>query len=86
MKREIEQDLKDVLKITGEKIRQIRKERTRLNYKEFADQLQKDGVLVSKNTLLRIETGNANYNLISLLSLLKYFDLQASEFFKEAGL
>lgn len=86
MKREVDPVLTDALKIIGVKIRQIRKEHTNLNYKDFAEQIQNDGVMVSKNTLQRIESGNENYNLTSLLSLLKYFDIQISDFFKEAGL
>lgn len=86
MKREVDPVLEDALKTIGVRIRQIRKERTNLNYKDFAEQLQNDGVMVSKNTLQRIESGNENYNLISLLSLLKYFDLQIGDFFKDAGL
>jgi len=86
MKREIEPDLLDDLKIIGERIREIRKDRTSINYKDFAEQLKKDGKNVSKNTLQRIETGNENYNLVSLLSLLKYFDIKVSDFFREAGL
>ncbi len=86
MVKDIDPVLKDALKVIGVKIRQLRKGQTNLNYKDFADQLQEEGVMVSKNTLQRIESGNENYNLLSLLSLLKYFDIQISDFFQEAGL
>ena len=86
MKKDIDPELKEVLLKVGKQIRKLRNDNSDNGYLKFAEDIQKQGVQVSKNTLYRMETGSGDYNLLSLLSLLKHLDVKASEFFREVGI
>lgn len=86
MKKDIDPELKEVLLKVGNQVRELRKNNSDKGYLKFAEDIQKRGVQVSKNTLYRIETAGGDYNLLSLISLLKHFNVKVSDFFKECGL
>lgn len=72
-----------ILKAIGDCMRDLRKLNSPLDYKSFAS----NEVIVGMNTYLRMEKGNGDYNISSLLKVINYYpDLKLSEFFKEAGL
>ena len=86
MKKDIDPELKDVLIKVGEQVRKLRKTNSDKGYASFAKEIQEMGVQVSKNTLYRLETGNGDYDFLSLVSILKHFDVKVSDFFGECGL
>lgn len=86
MKKDIDPELKEVLLKVGEQVRKLRNEKSDKGYLKFAEDIQKQGIQVSKNTMYRMETGSGDYNLLSLISLLKHFNINASDFFKTCGL
>ncbi|MBN1415658.1 MAG: hypothetical protein JW973_11200 [Bacteroidales bacterium] len=86
MKKDIDPELKEVLLKVGNQVRELRKNNSDKGYLKFAEDIQKQGIQVSKNTLYRVETGSGDYNLLSLISLLKHYNVKVSDFFKECGL
>ncbi|MFB6318408.1 helix-turn-helix domain-containing protein [Saccharicrinis sp. FJH54] len=72
----------DSLDKIGKVLKRLRKERTSFNYKVFAEKLN-----ISQNTYLRIEKGNGDFNLGSLIAVLNYYeDIKLSDLFIMAGL
>ena len=66
----------------GDQIRKLRKERTKLNYIEFAKQIG-----MNRKTYYKIETGSSEYYISSLLRVLEYYpDISTDEFFKSVGI
>lgn len=66
----------------GDQVRKMRKERTKLNYMDFAKEIR-----MNRKTYHKIETGSSEYYISSLLRVLKHYpDTTAEKFFKEIGL
>lgn len=86
MKKDIDPELEKVLLKVGEQVRKLRKDKSDKGYLKFAEDIQKQGVQISKNTLYRMETGSGDYNLLSLISLLNHLDVKVSDFFREVGI
>lgn len=61
----------------GKKIRELRKDKG-LSYIELAEQIG-----ISRNSYNQIELGVSNFQFISLLSILKYYGISISDFFKD---
>ncbi|MFW5983533.1 MAG: helix-turn-helix domain-containing protein [bacterium] len=64
--------------IIGERIKTLRKNRTNLSYKKFAELIN-----MNKNTYYRIERGEGDYTIIQLLRILSYYGISMEEFFTE---
>ena len=71
-----EKDHEFLLKI-GKRIKELRKDK-QLAYIELAKQVE-----ISKNTYNQMELGNINFQIGSLLAILKYHDIGFEQFFKE---
>ena len=83
MSTELDTQTQEILKAIGDCMRDLRKVNSPLDYKSFA----RDEVNIGMNTYLRMEKGNGDYNISSLLKVISYYpDLKLSEFFDEAGL
>ena len=66
----------------GRHVRKLRKERTKMGYIEFAEQIGLD-----KKTYYKIERGEGDYNITNLMRVISYYPkLTLQEFFKETGL
>lgn len=66
----------------GDQVRKLRKERTKLNYIDFAKEIG-----MNRKTYHKIETGSSEYYVSSLMRVLDYYpDITAEKFFKEIGL
>ena len=83
MSTELDTQTQEILKAIGDCMRDLRKVNSPLDYKSFA----RDEVNIGMNTYLRMEKGNGDYNISSLLKVISYYpDLKLSEFFDAAGL
>ena len=82
MQKKLDPEIADALIRIGDQIKLLRKNRTSLNYKKLSEELK-----IGQNTYLRIEKGNADYNLGNLISILFYYkDVKLSDLFRDAGL
>jgi transcriptional regulator with XRE-family HTH domain len=68
---------KKKLQKIGERIQTLRKERTKLGYKSFAEKIN-----LNKNTVYRIEKAQGDYTIIQLLKILNYHNISLEDFFK----
>lgn len=82
MKNELSPEILDDLKRIGIEIKKLRKERTELNYKTLGHELP-----ISGNTYHRIEKGDGDYTIGSLLSVIRFYDdVKLSDILKKIGL
>ena len=70
------QDKKKLIEI-GEKVRKLRKEKTKNNLKEMAKILSMD-----KKTYYRIERGEGDYYITNLLKIAFYHEISLAELFE----
>lgn len=75
--KEITEEYHDFLLKIGDRIKELRKEK-KLGYVEISKQ-----VGISKNTYNQMELGNINFQIGSLLAILKYHGISFEQFFKE---
>lgn len=68
MVKELDKSQEELLKQIGSELRRLRKENTDLNSEKFAKR-----VIMEKKTYYRIERGNQDYNISSLLKVLLYW-------------
>jgi hypothetical protein len=82
-KKEVDPYLKEILEKVGEQVTLLRKSNSKLNYKDYADDVLK----MSKNTYQRIEYGSGDYNIGNLVKIISHYpDQKLSKIFKKAGL
>ena len=70
----------DDLEKIGFVIRELRFNHGLLTQKELAEECG-----VHFNTIRSIELGNRNYNILSLMKIISFFDYEISTFFKDFG-
>ncbi len=79
---EIDTQTSEWLEKIGLQIRQLRKERANIGYALFAKK-----VGMSKNTILKVEMGQQEYYLSTLMRILSYYpDVSMEQFFQDLEL
>ena len=83
MKNELSPEILEDLTKIGNEIKTLRKEMTKLNYKTLGYELP-----ISGNTYHRIEKGDGDYTIGSLLSVVRFYDdnVKLSDILKKIGL
>jgi len=61
----------------GKRLRELRKDKG-ISYKELAQQIG-----ISRNSYNQLELGIRNFQFITLLEVLKYYEIELADFFKD---
>lgn len=78
MVKELDKSQEELLKQIGAAVRRLRKEKTKLNSEDFAKSIK-----LEKKTYYRIERGNQDYNISSLLKVLVHWKKNLNDFLKD---
>ena len=82
MEQENDSKHQEWLVLIGKQVRRLRKEKTNLNYIDFATTIGLD-----KKTYYKIERGEGEYNITTLMKIISHYPkLTLSKFFRLAGL
>ena len=75
--KEIEPEHQELFLAIGKQIRNLRKSKN-MSYIEISERIN-----ISRNSYNQLELGISNFRFLTLLAVLKYYEIDISDFFKE---
>lgn len=81
MKRQQDLELNNFYRIIGKELKRLRIEKAKMGVREYADHFG-----LHRNTVTNLESGKGDFNISSLITIVRFYGMTLSNFFKSLRL